>query len=218
MSNLRIYNSFAGVDIQAIFEDVVFGELQMVSYKIDREKAPIYTMGSADLRTIARGKRLVTGACVFIVFDRDSLMETMLNTVAGTVSLTKTDTANLAREDEVNRSGGTISQFAGLAIPGSSFDGTDAGLIAAQLKEVTSAKLADQLLAFDITLVGSNEYGANTKMIIHGVELMTEASGVSIDDLVIEKQFSFLARRVTNWTRGTPIVGSAVDKLTGLTR
>ncbi len=59
MSNLKTYNSFSGVDIQAVFDNVVFGELQMVSYKIDREKAPVYTMGSADLRTIARGKRLV---------------------------------------------------------------------------------------------------------------------------------------------------------------
>ncbi len=209
-NNLRTYNSFSGLDIHAVFEDTVFGELQMVSYKIDREKAPVYTMGSPDLRTIARGKRLVTGACVFVVFDRDSLMDTMLQTEAANVSLNKTETANLSFDERaLFRAGSTVADFGTLQ----NTQNADAGQIAAQLKEITTAKLGDQLLAFDITLVGSNEYGANTKMVIHGVELMTEASGVSIDDLVIEKQFSFIARRVTNWTTGTPIVGSAVDKL-----
>lgn len=209
-NNLRTYNSFSGIDIHAVFEDVVFGELQMVSYKIDREKAPVYTMGSPDLRTVARGKRLVTGACVFVVFDRDSLMDAMVQTEAANVSLNKADIANLGLDQRaIARAGSTVSDFGNIA----NTQTADAGAIAAALKEVAKARLADQLLAFDITLVGSNEYGANTKMVIHGVELMTEASGVSIDDMVIEKQFSFIARRITNWTSGTPIVGSAVDKL-----
>ena len=56
--------------------------------------------------------------------------------------------------------------------------------------------LADQLLPFDITIVGIPEYGNAyaKRLIIHGVEIMTEASGTSIDDLVIEKQNSFIAR------------------------
>ena len=55
--------------------------------------------------------------------------------------------------------------------------------------------LADQLLPFDITIVGIPEYGSAyaKRLIIHGVEIMTEASGTSIDDLVIEKQNSFIA-------------------------
>ena len=60
--------------------------------------------------------------------------------------------------------------------------------------------LHDQILPFDITLVAANEYGSVSKMIIHGVELMTAAGGMSIDDLVIEKQISFLAKRITDWS------------------
>ena len=69
------FTSYSGADIHAVFGDTIFGEIQMISYKQDREKAPVYTMGSADLRSIARGKRLITGACVFVVFDRDGLLE-----------------------------------------------------------------------------------------------------------------------------------------------
>ena len=58
---MATYNSFSGTDIHAVFGDTVFGDLQMVSYKSDREKAPVYTMGSPDPRTIARNKRLITG-------------------------------------------------------------------------------------------------------------------------------------------------------------
>jgi hypothetical protein len=38
--------------------------------------------------------------------------------------------------------------------------------------------LADQIRPFDITLVGANEYGQSSRMVIHGVELMTESGGV----------------------------------------
>ena len=70
--------------------------------------------------------------------------------------------------------------------------------------------LADQLLPFDITIVGIPEYGSAyaKRLIIHGVEIMTEASGTSIDDLVIEKQNSFIARSVSDWVSLTDIGGA----------
>ena len=37
-------------------------------------------------------------------------------------------------------------------------------------------------------------------MSITGVELMSESGGVSIDDISLEKQMAFIARRVTSWT------------------
>jgi hypothetical protein len=36
-------------------------------------------------------------------------------------------------------------------------------------------------------------------LIIRGVEFVSEASGTSIEDLVIEKQLSFIARSVDSW-------------------
>lgn len=183
------YSSHSGTDIHAVFGNTIFGEIQMVSYKSDREKAPVYTMGSADPRSFARGKRLVTGACVFVVFDRDSLLEA-LNESNGDNKphLDKNFTANLdAVKDGSSPAGGSIR-------------GEDEFTSGFKFNEQTDAQLADQLLPFDITLVGANEYGRTSKMIIHGVELMSEAGGVSINDLVIEKQMSFVAKYISPWT------------------
>src|SRR5665213_1891269 len=68
------YNSFSGVDIMATFGGTLIGELQGVSYSVTREKAPIYTMGSADPRSFSRGKRGVAGSLVWINFDRHALL------------------------------------------------------------------------------------------------------------------------------------------------
>ena len=75
----RGYNSFSGVDIKATFGTQVIGSLQGISYSISREKAPIYTMGSADPRAFARGKRGIAGSLVFIQFDADPLMYELAN-------------------------------------------------------------------------------------------------------------------------------------------
>ena len=54
----RGYNSFSGIDIKGVFANQVIAELQAISYSITREKAPLYTMGSADPRSFSRGKPL----------------------------------------------------------------------------------------------------------------------------------------------------------------
>ena len=69
------YTSFSGCDIVCTFGTAVIGELQAISYSVTREKAPIYTMGSAELRSVSRGKRGIAGSLVFTVFVRDALIE-----------------------------------------------------------------------------------------------------------------------------------------------
>lgn len=199
MAEFKEFHSYAGVDIHAVFGNEIFGEIQMVSYKIDREKAPVYTMGSADPRTIARGKRLITGACVFVVFDRDALVEAMNKQADRNPHLSKEFTAN------INADGSLTSAGREAALNGGSVGlGGSAGTIGKEtFTQQTAARLADQILPFDITLVGASEYGKTSKMVIQGVELMSEAGGMSIDDLVIEKQMSFIARAIVNWKEVT---------------
>ena len=198
---MTTFTSFSGADIHAVFGDVVFGEIQMISYKQDREKAPVYTMGSPDLRTIARGKRLITGACVFVVFDRDSLLSAM-NTQAGANGrpwINKDEIAMAGKSDMIKQAqklGGSISTLQGQ--PANLTDEDTANDLA--FTQQTEAFHLDQLLPFDITVVGANEYGAVSKMVIKGVELMTEAGGMSIDDMVLEKQVAFIARSIEQWT------------------
>jgi hypothetical protein len=68
--------------------------------------------------------------------------------------------------------------------------------------ELATPWYSDQILPFDITLSGANEYGAMCAAKIFGVEILNEGSGVSIDDAVTEMQATFVARVVEPmWTR-----------------
>lgn len=195
------FTSFSGSDIHAVFGDTIFAQLQMISYKQDREKAPVYTMGSPDLRAIARGKRLITGACVFVVFDRDGLLEAVNNNTNKNRSphISKDEAAMAGKLPVANANVSDKNRQAALDLGGTvsvlnAEDGKDA-----KFTEKVPAFHLDQLLPFDITIVGANEYGRVSKMIIRGVELMTEAGGMSIDDLVLEKQVAFIARSIEQW-------------------
>jgi hypothetical protein len=68
-----------------------------------------------------------------------------------------------------------------------------------QLKELAAPWYSDQVLPFDVTLAGNNEYGAATTMRIYGIEILNEGSGHSIDDAVSEMQATFVARYVQPW-------------------
>ena len=192
---MATYTSFGGTDITAVFNGNVFGELQMVSYRVNREKAPVYTMGSVDPRSIARGKRMVSGVCVFIIFDKESLLDAMKE---GNVWLGKDEVATYGNgsPDQVNQAsikqGGSVRS---ISDPGNLTQYKNAQSV----KQKSAPVLADQVLPFDITLVGVSEYGKAITMSITGVELMSESGGVSIDDISLEKQMAFIARRVGAW-------------------
>jgi len=199
----RSYNSFSGVDIKAVFANQVIGELQAISYSITREKAPIYTMGSADPRSYSRGKRGIAGTLVFVMFDR-SVMMSVLGGYAengglklqsdkddirpefkasdgsiGSTNLTSSSTVTAA--DTVQNAESPISNVGGD-------------------QEIAKAWYADQIPPFDITLAAANEYGALSVMRIFGVEILNEGYGVSIDDIVSEQQHTYVARTLIGWS------------------
>lgn len=51
----KTYTSYSGCDITASFNGRIMGELAGITYSISREKAPVYTMGSAEVRSFSRG-------------------------------------------------------------------------------------------------------------------------------------------------------------------
>ena len=62
--------------------------------------------------------------------------------------------------------------------------------------ELATPWYSDQILPFDVTLAGVNEYGAMCSAKIFGVEILNEGQGISIDDAVSEMQATFVARAV----------------------
>lgn len=262
MASEKMFRSLSGSEIQAVFGNVKFADLQMLKYAVSRQKVPVYTMGSADLRAIARGPRSINGALVFSHLSTQGLVSEMAK-AGNKVFLSHDELANYNEDyqkgDKLTpsqklalKSGGTIG-YEGFVTnnsnvttgsPGkgnsnnnsSALQGSIAGAVSvtgtpgatgvfdpfavgdtfksisnlANYGRVTRAWLADQLPPFDITLVGisetaGNELSANADsyapeaLILRGVEFVSESSGTSIQDLVIEKQMAFIARSIKDW-------------------
>lgn len=162
------------------------------------EKAPIYTMGSADVRAYSRNKRGIAGNLVWINFDRHALLnlfQRALGTFVADADEIRPQFSSAANGIAVFQSSvvrdlgpsisSTIDQLDEITITNSSAD-----------KELATPWYADQILPFDITLTGANEYGAMCAAKIFGVEILNEGTGISIDDAVSEAAATFVARTV----------------------
>lgn len=203
----RQHNSFSGVDIKASFGNVTIAELQAISYSITREKAPIYTMGSADPRAFARGKRGIAGTLIFIVFDRHALLSALRalyfqSDVDDIRPEWRVESGQLSALSLASASAVTPSTPVGGGIaPNPSTLQQESSLITSVMDDQQPAIpwYADQIPGFDITLSAANEYGALAVMKIFGVELLNEGFGVSIDDVVCEQQYTYIARSILPW-------------------
>lgn len=192
----KTYSSFSGCDIVATFNGKVIGELQAITYSISREKAPIYTMGSAEPRSFSRGKRGIAGTLVFTVFNRDALIEEFKEKLNGeTTGVQKFKAERNANSDvnflSVEQWDSEMSNYAGV--------GDQTGASIGNTSDLTSKYqpiYADEILPFDITISFANEYGQRAVLVIYGVELLNEGSGYSIDSVTSEKAYTFVARKI----------------------
>jgi len=196
----KSYQSFSGVDIQATFANKIIGTLQGVSYTITREKAPVYTMGSADPRAFSRGKRGIAGSLIFVVLNRSNLLEAM-----GEKALFWASQEDITYQRK--------QRSAGSSAP-SPDQVPNAGVDMSQLGEVRKsyAWYHDQLPPFNITLTGMTEYGAAMRMELVGVEILNAGSGISIDDITTDENMTFVARGIVPWRY---LGGAPVDAAEG---
>lgn len=185
----RTYNSFSGVDMSITFGGTHIGELQGLSYTVQREKAPIYTMGSADPRSFSRGKRGIAGSMVFMVFDRSALLDAFKNAPF------------LIGKNERH-----AGELVDVSIPSIEIGGVGTSSIGSTgPKSVVIDKVLarpnyhDQILPFEVVVTAANEYGHFASMKIHGVEILNVGSGMSIDDISTDESSTYIARAITSW-------------------
>ena len=76
---INTLTSFSGADLVVNFANQVIGELQSITWAVQREIAPVFTLGSANSRSFTKGKRGIAGSLSFAVFDHDSLVSAMQN-------------------------------------------------------------------------------------------------------------------------------------------
>lgn len=207
------YNSFSGVDIKGVFGNQVIAELQAISYSITREKAPLYTMGSADPRSFSRGKRGIAGTLIFLIFDRHALISAFGQDAPEQNQLRFLSDIDDVRPAARGPAGEDGSLANALTVGTDSVAGSPTGTplfggvtqqetnltSISSDQEVVGAWFADQLPPFDITLAAANEYGSLAVMRVFGCEILNEGYGVSIDDIVSEQQMTYVARTLTPW-------------------
>lgn len=63
----------------------------------------------------------------------------------------------------------------------------------------TRVEYLDQILPFDIVIVGVNEYGQSAQMRMYGVEALGESKSLSIDQLTVNYEVPFIARTILPW-------------------
>lgn len=189
----RTYNSFSGVDMVVTFGGKILGELQGISFTIQREKAPIYSMGEADPRSYSRAKRGIAGSIVFVVFDRSALLEAMRNRpyVANRYSIPEGFEIADVNVASIEIIPGVIGPAVGSASPTVSRIALD--------KVIAAPNYLDQVLPFDVVITASNEYGAVARMMIHGVEILNVGSSMSINDITTDEACTYVANAITPW-------------------
>lgn len=250
---IQTLTSFSGADLVATFANKVIGELQQISWAVQRDKAPVFTMGSPDARSFSRGKRGIAGSMVFAVFDHDSLVEalqsvwdqiapTAMFTAAGNVGASRYD-ENFQNALDMIKWNNTVSEK---ALEGENRDGygfsygadaagdytndidaqTDVGSnnspviendritgwntdgdtinIPAGFTPLRGENViyADTLPPFDITLTFASEYGNTAFQKIYDVDILNESSGASVDTVVMARQVTWIARRLSPLIRG----------------
>lgn len=253
---IQTLTSFSGADLVATFANKVIGELQQISWAVQRDKAPVFTCGSPDARSFSRGKRGLAGSMVFAVFDHDALvgaLQSVWNEIAPSAMFTaaanntlamsedftnaldmikwnKTTTEAALNEDTASRAGYGFSygatgagdytnQIGAQSAPGSNntpIDSDQDGIVdgwntdgdkifvPAGFAPIRGENVvyADTLPPFDITLTFASEYGHTAFQKIYDVDILNESSGASVDTVVMARQVTWIARRLSPLVRG----------------
>ena len=254
---IQTLTSFSGADLVATFANKVIGELQQISWAVQRDKAPVFTCGSPDARSFSRGKRGLAGSMVFAVFDHDALvyaLQEVWEQIAPSAMFTAAANNKLANSEDFSNALDMIKwnrQVSEAAMSGADNDASRVGFgfsfdpelhkdtsINAQIQQGSNNKpsvdksnstitswddnaadkiyvpagfspirgqnviYADTLPPFDVTLTFASEYGHTAFQKIYDVDILNESSGASVDTVVMARQVTWIARRLSPLIKG----------------
>lgn len=225
-SLLQNYSTFSGAHIVAVFNNTVEVTLEGIAWQVRREITPIYTLGDANPRAFVKGKRAIAGTMTFGVFDRDTLLETILGSSGVNVDFDTGGSPNADDYAQVDWGQGRVTDTGGIPsglvqdqqiyLPGSaalygapgegatvqwfSASSKDDPKIAAQAASFWRARniwYCDELPPFNVTITMINEEGQAAQCRLHHIYLINEAMGFNMDTVGTEKTMNFLARTRT---------------------
>jgi len=198
---MRTWSSIGGCDIVAVINGTECGTIQAISCSVTREKMPNYVMGRADPVGFSRGKRGIAGSMVGVVFNQSWLVHTLKG---NSIQDKNNGLTFMAGHREYRQ---LIRLIGGRKIDRSEDNDTLRRIEAGNQSAVSfytgrsrqQAWYVDQILPFNIVITGVNEYGGGIAKSIVGVEIMNEATGVSVDDVMIDESHTYIALAMTPW-------------------
>ena len=136
-------------------------------------------MGSADPRAYSRNQRGIAGSLIWINFDRNALLDTFHRCRGYFVADTDEIRPQYQTQDAPDANAlftSSIVRDTGLSV-GATINQLDTQVTDLYgLNERAIPWYSDQVLPFNITLSGANEYGAMTAAKILGVEILNQGS------------------------------------------
>ena len=155
-------------------------------------------MGSPDARAYSRNKRGIAGSPDLDQLRPSSLLN-LIQKCAGTFVADMDEIRPQYSQTSATAARCSRPLWFALPVPRSGRPSTSSTPTLprpARTSRLATPWYSDQVLPFDITLSGANEYGAMCAARIFGVEILNEGCGISIDDAVSEMQATFVARVV----------------------
>jgi hypothetical protein len=192
--------SFSGADVVVIFGDEYIGECMSFSIGVNREAGPIYTMGRKSHIAVAKGKRGVGGSFILAQLGYDALLKYIANVIQDPkyrqVFVRKDENVPQIAEGTRKFNDPTVNPItdpAG-ALPINPIPQT-------QLWESVEPFYVDQIPPINITVIGKNEQGDMMGFRVYGMSILNEGISLSIDELNMEKRYTFIAKDVSKMMR-----------------
>jgi hypothetical protein len=192
---------FSGSDVVVIFGDQYIGECMSFTVGVNREAGPLYTMGRKEPIAIPKGKRGIGGSFILAQLGYDALLE-YYSSIMGD----KSKSPIWIRKDETIPI--TEGQRVGGQVVNANNNTTDINATVNSLKNsgdlwvnLDTPNYVDQMPPFNATIVGVNEQGNKMGFRVYGLTIINEGMALSIEELNMEKRYTFIAQAVSRMTK-----------------
>jgi hypothetical protein len=192
---------FSGSDVVVIFGDQYIGECMSFTVGVNREAGPLYTMGRKEPIAIPKGKRGIGGSFILAQLGYDALLE-----YYGSIMGDKSKSPIWIRKDESIPI--TEGQRVGGQVINANNNSTDINATVNSLKNsgdlwvsLDTPNYVDQMPPFNATIVGVNEQGNKMGFRVYGLTIINEGMALSIEELNMEKRYTFIAQAVSRMTK-----------------
>lgn len=193
-SGFSTFASIGGCDIVVLMQGELVGQIQALSISISREKAPIHVMGRPDAIGFSRGKRGIAGSMVGVVLNNSWLSHSLRG---GNIIDVDRKTYFWASQAEYVQFSHLLGRLREEDVEADSsifrrrVEGGSQEFFTGRRPQ--QAWYVDQILPFNTVVVGANEYGGATARIITGCEVLNEATGTSVDDIMLDESHTYVA-------------------------